>query len=352
MRDIIRQVKAWRAAGETQLVLATIVETRGSSLRPSGTRMAINAKGDIAGSVSSGCVDGDVVAEMEAVLHGESLLRRPFFGVSDEVAWGAGLACGGSIDVLVEPWQPLYDALIEELEARHTVAFASRLDKPSHLLHKANGDTLGTLGDPDLDGAVLMDIAAAWPLPHAQKHAYPQGDIFIEVIPPPPTLLVFGATDFAVPLVKMAQILDFNVIVSDGRRAFLREEKFPGAEVRFGWPQEVFQPADIGSGWAVVVLFHDLKFDVPALSLALQSEAFYVGFMGSQKTQSERRAALAANGFNDSALNRIYGPIGLNIGGKSPGMIALSILSEIVAVWNRRDGGMMRQRKQEVLNVR
>jgi len=345
MRDIIHDVKRWQDEGKTQIVLATIVETRGSSLRPPGTRMAINLEGDIVGSVSSGCVDGDVVVEMETVLKGESVIRRPFFGVSDEVAWGVGLSCGGSLDVLVEHWHPLYDVLIEELDAKNTVAFASRLDKPSHILHKANGDTLGTLEDPDLDGAVLMDIASAWPLPHAQKHHYPQGDVFIEVIPPPPTLLIFGATDIAIPLAKMAKALHFSVIVSDARRIFLREKRFPEAEVRFGWPQEVFKPSDFGSGWAIIVLFHDVKFDIPALTLALKSEAFYIGFMGSQKTQNERRALLVADGFKDSELKRIYGPVGLNIGGKSPGMIALSILSEVIAVWNRRDGGMMSKRK-------
>ena len=90
--------------------------------------MAINSEGDIAGSVSSGCVDGDAVAEMETVLRGDSVIRRPFFGISDEMAWGAGLSCGGSIDVLVESWDPLYDVLMDELDARRPVAFASRLD--------------------------------------------------------------------------------------------------------------------------------------------------------------------------------------------------------------------------------
>ena len=347
MRDIIEDVKRWQDEGNRQIALATIVETRGSSLRSPGTRMAINQAGAIAGSVSSGCVDGDVVAEMETILKGDSAIRRPLFGISDEMAWGAGLACGGTIDVLVESWQPLYDVLVEELTARRPVAFASRLNKPSHLLYKANGDTLGTLEDPDLDNAVIKDIFSAWPLPHAKKHHYSQGDVFVEVIPPPPTLLIFGATDIAVPLTKLAKTLDFHVIVSDARRAFLQEVKFPEAEVKFGWPQDVFKSADFDPGWAVVVLFHDPKFDIPALTLALKSEAFYIGFMGSRTTQNDRRGSLIANGFQDDELNRIYGPVGLNIGGKSPGMIALSILSEIVAVWNRRDGGMMSKRNAQ-----
>jgi xanthine dehydrogenase accessory factor len=345
MRDIIGDLLHWQAQDIQQIALATIVETRGSSLRPSGTRMALNGKGDIAGSVSSGCVDGDAVAEMEAILSGDSVMRRPFFGVTDEMAWGAGLSCGGTLDLLVESWQPIYDVLVAEIQSRHPVAFASRLDKPEHLLRKMDGDVLGSLGNPDLDAAVLDDIASAWPLPHARKHQYPQGTVFVEVIPPPPTLLIFGATDIAVPLAKMALTLDFHVVVSDARRMFLKEEKFPGAETRFGWPQDVFQSGEFGPGWAVVVLFHDPKFDIPALTLALRSKAFYIGFMGSRKTQHDRRASLLENGFTEDELDKIHGPVGLDIGGKSPGMIALSILSEIVAVWNRRDGGMMSRRK-------
>ena len=346
MKDIIADIKRWKEAGKTNIALATIVETRGSSLRPAGTRMAIATSAgvagyDIAGSVSSGCVDGDAVAEMEAVLTGTPAIRRPFFGVSDELAWGAGLSCGGSIDLLVERWDPIYDVLIDEIERRRPVGFASRTDEPFHLLHTADGQTHSTLGDSDLDGQVLMDIAAAWPGPHAKKHTYPQGEVFLEVIAPPPTLLIFGATDIGVSLAKLANALDFEVIVSDARRAFLREERFPGAEIRFGWPQDVFTAQDFGAGWAVVVLFHDPKFDIPSLRLALQSQAFYIGFLGSRTTQAERRASLLEIGFKEQDLERIYGPVGLDIGGKEPGMIALSILSEIVAVRHRRSGGMM-----------
>lgn len=346
MKDIINAIKLWKAQGKDKIALATIVETRGSSLRPEGTRMAINAEGDIAGSISSGCIDGDAVAEMEAVLTGRVTIRRPFFGVSDEDAWNAGLSCGGALDLLVERWDPIYDQLITEIEAQHPVGFASRTDKPQHLLHTAAGQDCGSLGNPDLDGAVLMDIAAAWPGPYAKKHTYPQGEVFIEIIPAPLTLLVFGATDIAVPLAAMAEQLNFNVIVSDARRAFLRPERFPNSDTRFGWPQDVFKTDDIGPGWAVVVLFHDPKFDIPALTLALKSQAYYIGFLGSRKTQSERRQTLLDDGFTENDLARIYGPVGLNIGGKEPSMIALAILSEIVAVRHRRAGGMLSLEKK------
>ncbi len=340
MRDIIETLREWLAE-DKEIALATIVETRGSSLRPAGTRMAITAEGDVAGSVSSGCVDGDAVAEMEMVLHKDALIRRPFFGVSDEEAWGAGLSCGGAIDVLVERWSPIYETFITEIEARRPVGFATRTDTPVHLLRTASGEIHGALGDPALEAAAVADMVELWPGPHAKKHDYPQGQVFVEVASPPPTLLIFGATDIAIPLAEMANVLDFQVVVSDARRAFLREDRFPNAYVAFGWPQDLFSPDDFGPGWAIVVLFHDPKFDLPALTLALESDAFYIGFLGSRKTQAERRAQLQEAGFTEEDLARIHGPVGLNIGGRAPAMIALSILSEVAAVRHRRPGGML-----------
>ncbi len=344
MRDIIPDLRRWQEAGKTRIALATILETQGSSLRPPGTRMAITAEGDVAGSVSSGCVDGDVIAEMEAVLTGNVSIRRPSYGISDEQAWDVGLSCGGAIDLMVERWSDLYGVLMEEIEAKHAVGFASRTDRPVHLLHRLDGETLGSLGNADLDGQVLMDIAAAWPGPYTKRHTYPQGEVLIEVIPPPPVLLIFGATDIAIPLAEIARVTGFEVVVSDARRTFAREERFPGADLRIGWPEDVFSAEDFGPGWAIVVLFHDPKFDIPALTLALRSEAFYIGFLGSRKTQADRREDLIKAGFKESDIARIHGPVGLDIGGKAPSLIALSIIAEVVAVRHRRRGGSMAER--------
>jgi xanthine dehydrogenase accessory factor len=346
MKDIVPDVRRWQQAGKTDIALATILETRGSSLRPPGTRMAITTTGEVAGSVSSGCVDGDVIAEMEALLESGAALRRPSYGITDEQAWEVGLSCGGSIDLLVERWSELYDQLLTEIEAHNAVGFASRTDRPQHLLHRADGETFGTLGNADLDGQVLMDIAAVWPGPYTKKHSYAQGEILIEVIPPPPVLLIFGATDIAIPLARIASTTGFNVVVSDARRAFLTEERFPEVELKFGWPQDVFQASDLGVGWAVVVLFHDPKFDVPALTLALQSEAFYIGFLGSRKTQTDRGQELLDAGFKESDLARIHGPVGLDLGGREPALIALSIMAEVVAVRHRRSGGMLTRKRE------
>jgi xanthine dehydrogenase accessory factor len=382
MRDLIADLKRWQAAGKREIALATIVATRGSSLRPAGTRMAITAEGDIAGSISSGCVDSDIIAVMEAFLQCENVpFKRLHFGAAPAPAealgaviegWGevsdrppierVGLACGGELDVIIERWGPAYDHLMAEVEAERAVGFAMYMGDRGlqHLLYRGQTDRGQTDslsyadeqsdspayvdGQTDSLSYVVDEMREVWPGPYATtkvvttNNAPNEGgeEVFIEVIPPPPVLLIFGATDIATSLTRMAQELDYHVIVSDARRAFLTEARFPGAELRLGWPQDLFTPQDIGPNWAIVVLFHDPKLDGPALSLALRSEAMYVGLLGSRKTQAERRAMLREMGFGDAALARIHGPVGLNIGGKHPAMIALSILSEIVAV---RNGG-------------
>jgi xanthine dehydrogenase accessory factor len=203
---------------------------------------------------------------------------------------------------------------------------------------------LGSLGDRAWDAQVVEDMRRVWPGPHAEMHRYAQGEVFVEVVPPPVKLVIFGATDIARALVSLARPMGFQVVVSDARRAFLTEARFPEVERWVGWPQKVVTPEMLGSGCAVIVLFHDEKLDIPSLSIALRSQAFYVGLLGSRKTQAERRAALRAAGFEARDLQRIHGPVGLDIGGRSPQMIALSILSEVVAVRHGRSGGMMNQR--------
>jgi xanthine dehydrogenase accessory factor len=303
--------------------------------------MALTEDGQIAGSVSGGCVDGDVIAEMEMVLNQPVEIRRPAFGISDEEAWEAGLSCGGTLELLVERWVPLHDAFRAEIEARRPVGFASRIDRPAHVLRKADGTMLGSLGSRALDDQVLQEIADAWPGPYAARRHYDHGEVFVEVVAPPLKLVIFGATDIARALVALADPMDFEVVVCDARRAFLNDVRFPEVERRVGWPQKAVIPEMLGPGCAVIVLFHDEKFDVPSLSLALRSQAFYVGLLGSRRTQAERRAALRAGGFDSHDLERIHGPVGLDIGGRTPQMIALSILAEIVAVRHGRSGVKM-----------
>jgi len=158
-------------------------------------------------------------------------------------------------------------------------------------------------------------------------------DVFLEVFPRRPTLLVFGGVHIATALVRLARPLGFRTVVADGRPAFLTRERFPDVdELILGWPKEVFDKVGLDAATCVCLLTHDPKFDEPALELALRSPACYVGAIGSRKTQGLRRDRLRAAGFSEAEVARLHGPIGLDLGGRNPAEIALAILAEITAV--------------------
>ncbi len=333
---ILETFTQWRAAGR-DVAVATIVHVQGSALRLAGARMGLTAQGEVAGSVSGGCIDSDALAQMEALLQGQMPRGQLWYGPGDDPLVPA-LACGGAVDILVERWTPLHDVWLAEVRARRAVGFAAQLEtaEPFHLLRLEDGVVQGALSAPDLTAAALETMNAVWPGPHAETHSYPQGKVYVEVTAPPPTLLIFGAMDIAQKLAELGRTLDYHVIVADPRAAFLTPERFPNVERRHGWPQDLFTPEQLDAGCAVAVLFHDEKFDVPALSLALRSRAFYIGLLGSRRTQAARRAALEEVGFTDAELARIHGPLGLDLGGREPAEIALATLAEIVVV--RRGG--------------
>lgn len=332
MDAILETFAQWRAMGR-EVAVATIVHVEGSALRLAGSRMGLNDQGEVTGSVSGGCIDSDTLAQMEALLRGELPRGQLWYGPSEDPLVPA-LACGGAVDILVEHWTPLHDLWLTEVRAKRAVGLAAQLDTPEplHLLRLEDGRLEGALSTPELTMAVLATMAEAWPGPHAATHLYPQGKVYVEVTAPPPTLLIFGAMDIAQKLAEIGRTLDYRVIVSDPRAAFLTADRFPNVERRMGWPQDLFQPADLNAGYAVALLFHDEKFDVPALSIALRSRAFYIGLLGSRRTQAARRKALLQVGFTEAELDRIHGPLGLNLGGREPAEIALAIMAEIVAV--------------------
>ncbi|HOT91914.1 MAG TPA: XdhC family protein [Anaerolineae bacterium] len=332
MDEVLATFARWREAGRN-VAVATIVHVQGSALRLAGARMGMTDQGEVTGSVSGGCIDSDALAQMEALLQGQAPRAHLWYGPGDDPLVPA-LACGGAVDILVEQWTSLHDAWLAEVQARRVVGFAAQLDTdtPFHLLRLEDGAVQGALSTPDLTEAVLETMAAVWPGPHAETHSYLQGKVYVEVTAPPPTLLIFGALDIAQKLAELGRTLEYQVIVADPRAAFLTPERFPNVERRLGWPQDLFTPEQLDAGYAVAVLFHDEKFDVPALSLALRSRAFYIGLLGSRRTQAARQAALREAGFTDAELARIHGPIGLNLGGREPAEIALATMAEIVVV--------------------
>ena len=225
--------------------------------------------------------------------------------------------------------------MLEVLEAEGTVALATRLDGGGHLLAWPYGRLAG-------DHSLAPELTSLFPGPAAEFHQTPAGDVFLEVLAPPPTLIIVGAVHVAVPLVTLAQVLGFRVEVVDARRAFASSERFPTAdELIVAWPQDALKIKDLTWQHHIVILSHDPKFDLPALQVALRSQAAYVGLIGSRGTQARRKAALRQAGFSEEELARIHGPVGLDLGGREPAEIALAILAEIVAARHCRRGGTL-----------
>ncbi|HEC34620.1 MAG TPA: XdhC/CoxI family protein [Chloroflexi bacterium] len=323
MRELLTDLTRWLTSG-VPIALATVIWAEGPSLRPVGSHMAVSGSGQIAGSVSGGCVEGAVFQEVQEVLSGGPPKRLRYTTV-DEDGWEVGLPCGGTIEVYLEPLAPAHERLLVAIKADETVALVTRLDGGGHLLAWPDGRMEG-------DTTLAPEVKGAFPGPQAERRSYPDGDRFVQVFIPPPTITVVGAVHLAQPLVRLAQVLGFRVRVVDGRRLFATRERFPTVdELVVAWPQEALGSDRLRPQDAVVILSHDPKFDLPALETALRSPVGYIGLLGSRTTQAKRRAALAERGFTEEEMARIHGPVGLDLGGREPGEIGLAILAEIVA---------------------
>lgn len=341
MRDIAEQVHRWRQAGEP-IALATVTQTWGSSPRQAGAKMAITAGGEFAGSVSGGCVETAVIEVGQQVLQsGEP--RYLHFGVADETAWEVGLACGGSLEVFVEPLDPdQFDFLYALLSEEHTASSVTLVKaEPGQLGKKLILD----LEQPEHRTGPLTDQAAVALAQSTLDPALRQlqlgrstAEAFVDPIPPPPTLVMIGGVQIAVALAELAKVMGFRTVIVDPRRAFATDQRFPGVDrLLQTWPGEAFEQYPLNRSTAVVTLTHDPKIDEPALSLALPSPAFYVGALGSSRTQARRRRRLTEAGLSEADLDRLHGPVGIDLGGDTPEEIALSIMAEIVAVSSRKD---------------
>jgi xanthine dehydrogenase accessory factor len=320
--DVFDAAFSWRDAGKP-VALATVVSTWGSSPRPPGSHLGVSADGEMTGSVSGGCIEGAVVKEALDILKGTPA-RVLDFGVTDQQAWDVGLACGGAVKVLVRDFAasaPLYAKARAALASGETTALVTRLD---------GGETV-MLGAGDLPGAVAEAARKALADDRSRAYSGDDGDWFIEVVAPPRRLIVVGAVHIAQALVPMAAMTGFRVTVVDPRRAYASDTRFPGVDVRTDWPDEALDELKPDSRTAIVTLTHDPKLDDPALDRALQSQAFYIGSLGSSRTQAKRVERLTEAGFDAAAIGRIHGPVGLRIGAQSPAEIAVSILAEIIA---------------------
>jgi len=275
MRDVARELERWRDRGDRHFALATVLATRRSAPRPVGSKLAVSENGELAGSVSGGCVEGEVALTAREVLSsGEPQMLT--YGITDEQAGSVGLPCGGEIDVGLERVE------LSELER-------------------------------------LVEEAA----PHQ--------------------LVVFGAVDIAEALCRGAKELGWDTVVADARATFATRERIASAdELLVEWPEDALERVGLNERSAVVVLTHEERFDIPALVGALRSDAFYVGALGSRRTQEKRRERLLAEGVSEEELGRLFGPTGLDLGAETPAESAVSILGEILAVRAGRSGGRLK----------
>jgi xanthine dehydrogenase accessory factor len=333
MKEVIDDINRWH--DEKQAVaLATVVQTWGSAPRKVGAKMALTPDGAISGSVSGGCVEGAVFAEGTAALEA----NRPkllHYGVADETAWDVGLACGGTIEVFVEPLDTaVYHFIHTLIQNDEAGASITVIRGPEALLGRKlavsrAGERVGTLGDPALDAQA---VAAEAPLVHPQRvQLSEEVEVFIDTVRPAPTLIMVGGVHIAIALTSYAKTLGYRTLVIDPRRAFGSDERFPHVDKLIqAWPDKAFEAVKITPETAVALLTHDPKIDDPALKIILKANPFYIGALGSNKTHNKRIERLRGYGFNDGEIGRIHGPIGLDIGAQTPEEIALAIMAEIV----------------------
>ncbi len=340
MRDVLPDIDRWRARDDP-IALATVIQTWGSAPRGVGAKMALTPDGQIAGSVSGGCVEGAVFETGAQVLKtGRPQLLH--FGVADETAWEVGLACGGSIEVFVKPLDTvLYNALRAELAEERLAATVTVVHGPAHLLGREillreDGSVVGAL-ENSLDEQAIAAARAAMVEGQPQRRTLPDAaaepvELFVDVLLPSPTLIAVGGVHIAIALAAIAKTLGYRTIVVDPRRAFGSEARFPHVDRLIqAWPDEALAQITLTRSTAVAMLTHDPKLDDPALKIVLPSPAFYVGALGSRKTQEQRRRRLLAAGLSEAQLARLHGPIGIDIGAKTPEEIALAVMGQIVA---------------------
>jgi xanthine dehydrogenase accessory factor len=300
-RPILDAIDAAATAGE-QAAVATVVSTFGSAPRQPGAKYLVTESGRYIGSVSGGCVESDVAERAKQVFAGGAA-NLIHYGVSDDDAFEVGLSCGGKIDVWLERADPEFWREVRAV-----------LDNDEYGMLYTNLET----GEKRLEKGVLESTGLR------------DDGIFAEVVEGPLRVIIFGAAEAAEHLCAYGKQLGWHTTVVDARAALVTRERIPSAdEIVKAWPDEVLDRIDERT--AVVTLSHEERLDIPALAAAIQNRARYIGAIGAKKTAERRRARLTEQGFSDAEIDRIHGPAGLDLGGRAPAQVALSIAAEIVA---------------------
>jgi xanthine dehydrogenase accessory factor len=346
VRDILAGVLPWYRHG-TRFAVATLVRTWSSSPRPIGAAMAVSQAGEVIGSVSGGCVEGAVYEVAQQVIesgHPELVT----YGVSDGEALSAGLTCGGTMELFVQPVDAasyphlavVADAVVAGQPVAVATVVAGALSLGLSLVITAEG-TWGSLGGERLDQAVTDDVRGMLSLGKSgllqlgidgQRRAQDLS-VFVQSYAPPPRMIVFGAVDVAVAMARVGRFLGYHVTVCDARPVFATRKRFPDVdEVVVAWPHKYLAQVEVDERTVLCVLTHDPKFDVPLLKLALRTKAGYIGALGSRRTHQDRMQRLTEVGMSQQELAKMSSPIGLDLGGRTPEEMAVSIAAEVIAV--------------------
>lgn len=341
MRDILADVEKWIDTGEI-IALATVIQTWGSAPRKVGSHMAFTISGEITGSVSGGCVENAVIeAGYEVLKTNQPKLLH--FGVADETAWEVGLACGGSIDIFVntlnsENFQHIKSIYQNESPAiQVTVIAGSDKFLGKEIIITEDKQAFGSIGN-EWDKKVLNLVMESLSQNTSRRVDLNEDiQVFVSLIQPSPTLVIIGGVHIAKALVSLAKTLGYQTILIDPRKAWGNAERFPNVDMIIqSWIDEAFEKINLNSSTAIAVLTHDPKIDDPAIKIALNSSAFYVGALGSKTTNAKRNQRLLSDGVSESQINKIHAPIGLDIGAQNPEEIALAIMSEVVKSFRKQ----------------
>jgi xanthine dehydrogenase accessory factor len=367
MKELRRIAEAWadlRGRGEPA-ILATVMETAGSTYRRPGARLLMSQDSWLAGGISGGCLEGEVLKKAWwRTREGPVVLSYDSTTTDDELSWSFGLGCNGRVEVLQErvgpestPTHPL-DFLRSRLEQRKSGVMATvfRVGRTAQgrvgerLLLDEDG-VRTDVKDTALREKLLSDAAAALERGRTAVHRYGSGeaavDALVEVVRPPRPLFVFGNGQDAVPLVRLAAELGFHVTLVANRPSGVPADAFRDADVTLtATPETATGRVSLGADSAAIVMTHNLLHDRGFLRLALESEAGYVGALGPRLRTEQMLSELQAQGFllTESRQRRLHSPTGLDVGAEQSEEIALAILSEVLASASAREGASLRKR--------
>jgi len=330
MKDVLDTLERWTGEG-LRIATATVVRTERSAPRDPGAVLAVSEKGEVAGSVTGGCVEPAVYEEAQAVLAGGPP-RLLEYGIADDEAFEVGLPCGGTVHIFVDRLEPSLVA---------PIAAAVREERPVALAVSVEGPSIGekhlVYADSTGNGEVVEKARALLARGQTGFVTVGEEEVFVSSFAPRPRMYVFGAIDFASSLASIGRFMGYRVTVCDARAKFVTPERFPDVdELVVDWPDRFLASAPVDERTAICVLTHDAKFDVPILKQALGTSAGYIGAMGSRRTTERRAERLREEGITDEELARVHAPIGLPIGSRSPEEVAIAIAAEIISVFNAK----------------